>query len=376
MTTIAPTTQTFNDDIDATGVAQQRPRGEPVHAGTTAAMPSKRRANAAVAIVPTTDASDGTLTLMSIVVTCPHVGQDLRKTLNQSIHDALRVLAFIVFAMSTLGISAALIMAVDRRFRGLVASVTSQILLVGIALSCATASVAVSAYNGDATPLQTLFKPIQDPINLSGIAWAVMVKGFVIRLASLSIEAIVVLVKVWQPVDGTPTVTERVVRGSPPPTLGKTLHTRPCRHLLSTVVAPRTAASSAVRAFEDVLSEQILQEQDQAANATTVQALSGAMGNQVSFKQDTQVKNSHQALTDLEPATAVIVPKVEHVRQQACALDGLASCYDDGCCSMKTMPPSVMDKIEPTIEHRWMALLLARRVAEVAGHMVEDGQLR
>ncbi|KAF0768872.1 hypothetical protein AaE_002742, partial [Aphanomyces astaci] len=110
-------------------------------------------------------------------------------------------------------------MAVDRRFRGLVASVTSQILLVGIALSCATASVAVSAYNGDATPLQTLFKPIQDPINLSGIAWAVMVKGFVIRLASLSIEAIVVLVKVWQPVDGTPTVTERVVRGSPPPTL-------------------------------------------------------------------------------------------------------------------------------------------------------------
>ncbi|KAF0766236.1 hypothetical protein AaE_002937 [Aphanomyces astaci] len=103
--------------------------------------------------------------------------------------------------------------------------------------------------------------------------------GFVIRLASLSIEAIVVLVKVWQPVDGTPTVTERVVRGSPPPTL----------------VAPRTAASSAVRAFEDVLSEQILQEQDQAANATTVQALSGSMGNQVSFKQDTQVKNSHQA---------------------------------------------------------------------------------
>ncbi|ETV70827.1 hypothetical protein, variant 1 [Aphanomyces astaci] len=39
--------------------------------------------------------------------------------------------------------------------------------------------------------------PWEDPINLSGIVWAVMVKGFVLRLASLSIEAIVVvLVKV------------------------------------------------------------------------------------------------------------------------------------------------------------------------------------
>ncbi|RLO10837.1 hypothetical protein DYB28_000888, partial [Aphanomyces astaci] len=47
MTTIAPTTQTFNDDIDATGVAQQRPRGEPVHADMTAA-----------ATAPTTETAD------------------------------------------------------------------------------------------------------------------------------------------------------------------------------------------------------------------------------------------------------------------------------------------------------------------------------
>ncbi|RHZ05729.1 hypothetical protein DYB37_005934 [Aphanomyces astaci] len=49
MTTIAPTTQIFNDDIDATGVAQQRPRGERFHAGMTA-----------VATAPTAETADST----------------------------------------------------------------------------------------------------------------------------------------------------------------------------------------------------------------------------------------------------------------------------------------------------------------------------
>ncbi|KAF0749251.1 hypothetical protein AaE_007098 [Aphanomyces astaci] len=158
MTTIAPTTQIFNDDIDATGVAQQRPRGERFHAGMTA-----------VATAPTAETADST-------------GKHLRKMLCHSIHDALPVLEFFVVAASTRGIAciyilaAGLIMALDRCFRGF--AETSTISRVCIALFCARTSFdRQDAYNGDATPLHTLFNPIQDSSNLADIIWAVMVKG-------------------------------------------------------------------------------------------------------------------------------------------------------------------------------------------------------
>ncbi|ETV70873.1 hypothetical protein H257_13647 [Aphanomyces astaci] len=118
MTTIAPTTQTFNEDIDATGVAQQRPRGVPVHADMTAAT------------APTTEPADPK-------------GKHLRKMLCQSIDDALSVFAVFVFATSTRGIAdlyvlaAALITALDRHLCGFVAADTSKISRVCIALFCA-----------------------------------------------------------------------------------------------------------------------------------------------------------------------------------------------------------------------------------------------
>ncbi|ETV64732.1 hypothetical protein H257_18423 [Aphanomyces astaci] len=88
-------------------------------------------------------------------------------------------------------LGAAFIIALDRRFRGIVAAedMASKISLVSIAFVCAMTSVAVSTFNGDATPLQ-------DPTVLRGYVWAVMVKDLVLRLASLGTKALVGLVLV------------------------------------------------------------------------------------------------------------------------------------------------------------------------------------
>ncbi|RHZ11363.1 hypothetical protein DYB37_011823, partial [Aphanomyces astaci] len=212
MTTIAPTTQTFNEDIDATGVVQQRPRGEPVHADMTAA-----------ATAPTTETADSK-------------GKHLRKMLCQSIDDALSVFAVIVFATSTrvlhspvetnlisfflpglYVLAAALIMALDRHLRDFFAADTSKISRVCIALFCARTSVDIAAYNGDEMPLHTLFKPIEDSTNLADIILAVMVKGLVLRIASLSVKAFVGLVLEWLSVHDTPTITGVSVRDIPSP---------------------------------------------------------------------------------------------------------------------------------------------------------------
>ncbi|RLO11322.1 hypothetical protein DYB28_010130, partial [Aphanomyces astaci] len=142
--------------------------------------------------------------------------------------------------------------ALDHRFRGFVAVETSPVSLVCIALLSARTSFDMSTFNGDATPLHTLFKPIPDQTNLADFVWMVLSKCLVLRLASLSFEAVVGLILVLQSMyhPCTPnrlttaghaiTVTPRLPR--------KILFQLPSSPLTSTVVAPAPTGASEVRA--------------------------------------------------------------------------------------------------------------------------------
>ncbi|RQM26878.1 hypothetical protein B5M09_003031 [Aphanomyces astaci] len=140
--------------------------------------------------------------------------------------------------------------AVDHRIRGFIAAEDGAVPRVFLALLCARMAFDMSAYNGDATPLHTLFKRIPDPISLADMVWMVMVKGVMLRLVSLSIEVFAGLLREWQSM-----VTKRVVRmfmrfkGIPSPPGNSPL--QPRRHLLSTVdtPAPQLTAARRVRAF-------------------------------------------------------------------------------------------------------------------------------
>ncbi|RHY13192.1 hypothetical protein DYB25_003861, partial [Aphanomyces astaci] len=145
---------------------------------------------------------------------------------------------------------AASMVAVDHRIRGFIAAEDGAVPRVFLALLCARTAFDMSAYNGDATPLHTLFKRIPDPISLADMVWMVMVKGVMLRLVSLSIEVFAGLLREWQSM-----VTKRVVRmfmrfkGIPSPPGKSPL--QPRRHLLSTVdtPAPQLTAARRVRAF-------------------------------------------------------------------------------------------------------------------------------
>ncbi|RQM20610.1 hypothetical protein B5M09_010391, partial [Aphanomyces astaci] len=83
------------------------------------------------------------------------------------------------------------------RFRGLVAKKdkASALSLAGIVAVCFIDSVALSAFNGDRTPVHTLVKPIADPADIADILWTVMLNDLLLRLASLSLKAVVALVR-------------------------------------------------------------------------------------------------------------------------------------------------------------------------------------
>ncbi|RHY91886.1 hypothetical protein DYB26_015725 [Aphanomyces astaci] len=214
---MTPNTHTFNADTDATVVA---------------------------AAAPATDTSDF------------KGANHLRKILSTLCDETWAFLMLFVIAASTQSIAgiyvlvAASMVAVDHRIRGFIAAEDGAVPRVFLALLCARMAFDMSAYNGDATPLHTLFKRIPDPISLADMVWMVMVKGVMLRLVSLSIEVFAGLLREWQSM-----VTKRVVRmfmrfkGIPSP-LGKS-PLQPRRHLLSTVdtPAPQLTAARRVRAF-------------------------------------------------------------------------------------------------------------------------------
>ncbi|KAF0775249.1 hypothetical protein AaE_001051, partial [Aphanomyces astaci] len=200
MNSIALTTA----DIHATSVAattQQCRHHDPIRVGMPAVVPDStsiaserapRRANAAAT-----------------------AGKKLVETLRPFSDNVWPFATLFVLAMSTqviVGIyvlGAACMVALDHRFRGFVAVETSPVSLVCIALLSARTSFDMSTFNGDATPLHTLFKPIPDQTNLADFVWMVLSKstidrvadawvGLVLRLASLSFEAVVGLILVLQ----------------------------------------------------------------------------------------------------------------------------------------------------------------------------------
>ncbi|RHY45253.1 hypothetical protein DYB38_011154 [Aphanomyces astaci] len=173
-------------DIHATSVAattQQCRHDDPIRVGMLAVVPDStsiaferapRRANAAAT-----------------------AGKKLVETLRPFSDNVWPFVTLFVLAMSTQVIVACMV-ALDYRFRGFVAVETSPVSLVCIALLSARTSFDMSTFNGDATPLHTLFKPIPDQTNLADFVWMVLSKCLVLRLASLSFEAVVGLILVLQ----------------------------------------------------------------------------------------------------------------------------------------------------------------------------------
>ncbi|RHY45269.1 hypothetical protein DYB34_012907 [Aphanomyces astaci] len=145
----------------------------------------------------------GTSKRTLIVVTRQHVGEVLRDALrhlsNRSIAPIVVLWAVTMFNQPLPGTTArlthhrknsssfipeivlglAFMAALDSCFRGLAAADNKacKMSLAGIVVVSGLASVAVSAYNGDATPVHTLVKPIQDSTNLVDFVCAVMAKG-------------------------------------------------------------------------------------------------------------------------------------------------------------------------------------------------------
>ncbi|KAF0775128.1 hypothetical protein AaE_001172 [Aphanomyces astaci] len=115
-------------------------------------------------------------------------------------------LMFLIAGLYALGV--VYMVALDRHFRGFVAAETSSVSRVCIALVCAKTSADMSTFNGDATPLHMLFKPIPDQTSHADVVWMVLGKCLVLRLVSLSIEIFLGLVLVWRP--DTPAVTEEL----------------------------------------------------------------------------------------------------------------------------------------------------------------------
>ncbi|ETV68767.1 hypothetical protein, variant [Aphanomyces astaci] len=299
----------------------------------------------------------------------------LRKILSTLCDETWAFLMLFVIAASTQSIAgiyvivAASMVAVDHRIRGFIAAEDGAVPRVFLALLCARMAFDMSAYNGDATPLHTLFKRIPDPISLADMVWMVIVKGVMLRLVSLSIEVFAGLLREWQSM-----VTKRVVRmfmrfkgiPSPPDTpapqltaarrvrafvgmrrqvdphfasststnVGVTSDQLPpsLAEFLSNIPTPTSLSqSSAADALlsshsdatlpptasggvhTDVLSE--VQQEEEDPNASAVQALSGPT--QVSSPQDGHIQQPDQGLSDLEPPTAENPPEASGLPDSA-----------------------------------------------------------
>ncbi|RHZ28538.1 hypothetical protein DYB26_010280 [Aphanomyces astaci] len=236
MNSIALTTA----DIHATSVAattQQCRHDDPIRVGMLAVVPDStsiaferapRRANAAAT-----------------------AGKKLVETLRPFSDNVWPFVTLFVLAMSTQVIVACMV-ALDHRFRGFVAVETSPVSLVCIALLSARTSFDMSTFNGDATPLHTLFKPIPDQTNLADFVWMVLSKCLVLRLASLSFEAVVGLILVLQSMYHPCTPNRLTTAGHTitvtPRLPSKILFQLPSSPLTSTVVAPAPTGASEVRA--------------------------------------------------------------------------------------------------------------------------------
>ncbi|ETW07470.1 hypothetical protein H310_01980 [Aphanomyces invadans] len=90
------------------------------------------------------------------------------------------------------------IIALDQRFRAQVAmkDKASTSALSGIFLVSAVDAFALSALNGDLTPLHTLCKAVADPSSLADVVWTVMINDLILRLASFMAKIVVALVQV------------------------------------------------------------------------------------------------------------------------------------------------------------------------------------
>ncbi|RHY85250.1 hypothetical protein DYB37_007116 [Aphanomyces astaci] len=155
----------YSVPIYDTGVAaatQHRCHGGPMSAAVSAAITSERvprRTNAAA-----TEADE------------------VLKNLRQWFDNVWPFVALCVLAMSTQGVvglyalGVVYMVALDRHFRGFVAAETSPVSRVCIALVCAKTSADMSTFNGDATPLHMLFKPIPDQTSHADVVWMVLGK--------------------------------------------------------------------------------------------------------------------------------------------------------------------------------------------------------
>ncbi|RHY98921.1 hypothetical protein DYB26_009444 [Aphanomyces astaci] len=155
----------YSVPIYDTGVAaatQHRCHGGPMSAAVSAAITAERvprRTNAAA-----TEADE------------------VLKNLRQWFDNVWPFVALCVLAMSTQGVvglyalGVVYMVALDRHFRGFVAAETSPVSRVCIALVCAKTSADMSTFNGDATPLHMLFKPIPDQTSHADVVWMVLGK--------------------------------------------------------------------------------------------------------------------------------------------------------------------------------------------------------
>ncbi|RQM31036.1 hypothetical protein B5M09_013526 [Aphanomyces astaci] len=155
----------YSVPIYDTGVAaatQHRCHGGPMSAAVSAAITSERvprRTNAAA-----TEADE------------------VLNNLRQWFDNVWPFVALCVLAMSTQGVvglyalGVVYMVALDHHFRGFVAAETSPVSLVCIALVCAKTSADMSTFNGDATPLHMLFKPIPDQTSHADVVWMVLGK--------------------------------------------------------------------------------------------------------------------------------------------------------------------------------------------------------
>ncbi|RHZ42254.1 hypothetical protein DYB26_007842 [Aphanomyces astaci] len=134
----------------------------------------------------------------------------------------------------------------------------------------------------------------------------IMVKGLVLRLVTLSVEAFAWLLLEWQPMGDT--VTERVVRTIvhfkailSPSAVDAPLS--PDTESRAVAILPSTTSD----AHTDVLSELFLQQQDEEPKSSAVEASSGA--NPVSSTQDVEIEHCEEGLSDLERPTADNTPR-------------------------------------------------------------------
>ncbi|CAK4168065.1 unnamed protein product [Aphanomyces euteiches] len=89
------------------------------------------------------------------------------------------------------------IIALDQRFRAQVAmkDKASVLSLLGIVFICIIDAFAICSVNGDVTPFHSFLKPVEDVSELSDVLWAVMVNDFLLRLTSISLKAVIAIIK-------------------------------------------------------------------------------------------------------------------------------------------------------------------------------------